>query len=74
MKKTTEVYQKTKQNLIGAGIGAIAGYIVSKTVVKTEKNWLIAVCTVAGAIAGAFVSAKIKAKNSVPTQKIVITQ
>lgn len=69
--KVREIIAKGQHNLIGTGIGAVAGFLVTKKVIKADKTWKLVVGTLVGAVAGAIISASIKAKKSEPTKETV---
>ena len=71
--KVKETVTKVTTNAMGGVIGGVAGYMVAKKVIKTEKMWLLAVVTVVGVIGGAMVQAKMKAKKGVPTANTLAT-
>ena len=64
---------KLKNNPMGLILGAGAGFLVAKQLVKTEKMWVLVAVTVAGGVAGAMVQANMKAKKGVPTATTVAT-
>lgn len=70
-----EIVNKTvsvvKNNFIGAIVGAGAGFLVAKKVIKTEKTWLKIVITIVGAGVGATAQSKFFAKKGAPTSATV---
>jgi hypothetical protein len=58
---------KVQSNIGGSLIGGVAGYLVAKNVVKTDKMWTTALVVALGVIAGAMVQSNMKAKASMPT-------
>ena len=56
-----------KSNPLGAVVGAGAGYLAATKLIKTEKLWIKIVTSIAGAVVGAMLQAKMKAKKGVPT-------
>jgi|694.fasta_scaffold18419_4 hypothetical protein len=68
LKDTTS---KVKSNLVGAIIGAGAGFLIAQKVVKTEKTWLLIAISVVGGVGGAMVQSNMKAKASQPTAQTV---
>ncbi len=59
--------EKVKSNPMGLVLGAGAGFLVAKKLVKTEKMWVLVAITLAGGIAGALAQSHMKAKKGVPT-------
>ena len=66
-----EQITKLKQNPMGAGVGAVAGYLVATKLVKSEKMWMTIAIAVVGGFVGAMVQAKAKAKKGAPTAAVV---
>jgi hypothetical protein len=58
---------KVQSNIGGSLIGGVAGYLVAKRVIKTDKMWTTGIVVALGVIAGAMVQSNMKAKASVPT-------
>lgn len=58
---------KVQSNIGGSVIGGVAGYLVAKNVVKTQKMWATGLVVALGVIAGAMVQSNMKAKSSAPT-------
>jgi hypothetical protein len=69
--KINETLTKVKANMVGSIIGAGAGYLVAKRVIKTEKMLWTGLTIVAGIVVGAMISSNMKAKSGVPTASIV---
>ena len=70
--QVSEIIAKGKNNPLGLLIGAGAGFLIAKKLVKTQKTWVIVVVTVVGAIGGAMISSSIKAHKSAPTKSDVV--
>ncbi len=66
-----EQFSKLTANPIGAIGGAVAGYYLSKKLLKVENMWLLAGLTVVGAVLGANAQSAMKAKGSIPTAETV---
>jgi len=66
-----ETVAKMKNNPMGLILGAGAGFLVAKQLMKTEKMWVIVASAVVGGVAGAMVQANMKAKKGVPTATTV---
>jgi hypothetical protein len=62
---------KLKNNPMGVVLGAGAGFLVAKQLIKTEKMWVVIATAVVGGVAGAMVQASMKAKGSQPTASTV---
>ena len=69
--QVNEIIGKAKNNPLGLILGAGAGFLVAKKVVKTEKLLMVIASSLVGAIAGVLVQSKIKAKKSQPTNATV---
>jgi outer membrane lipoprotein SlyB len=60
-----------KNNIVGTIVGAGAGYLASKKLIKTDKLWLTITSALVGGVLGAIVQSKMKAKAGVPTAATV---
>ena len=71
MNKVKETLAVAKNNPIGLVAGAGAGYLAAKKLIKTEKTWVLVATIAVGAVVGAMVQSKMKAKASQPTAATV---
>ena len=71
MSKVTEQIAKVKSNPVGAGVGAIAGYLVAIKLVKSDSLLVKIGATALGLIAGSMIQAKMKSNKGVPTPAII---
>jgi F0F1-type ATP synthase assembly protein I len=62
---------KAQNNPLGLLVGAGAGFLVAKKLIKTQKTWVLVATSIVGAVAGVLVQSKMKAKASQPTAKTV---
>lgn len=62
---------KVTGNPIGAIVGGAAAFLAAKKLGKVENKWVLIGLTVVGAVAGALVQAKMKAKKGAPTSTTV---
>lgn len=69
--KVKETNSTVKNNVVGAIVGAVGGWLIAVKAIKTENVWFKGGLALVGAVAGAITESKIKAKKGVPTAKTV---
>ncbi len=62
-----EVGSTAKTNIIGLGLGAVAGYFIAKKAVKVENKWAMYGIIAVSAIAGAIVQKSVMANKNKAT-------
>ena len=62
---------KAQNNPLGLLVGAGAGFLVGKKLIKTHKVWALVVSSVVGGIAGVLIQSKMRAKAGQPTKAVV---
>jgi hypothetical protein len=67
MKFIQDSTAKIKANPISSVIGAVAGFYVTRTYIKSTKWWALGLGTVVGLVGGAMTSSAIAARKSTPT-------
>lgn len=67
MTSIKEVGANLKSNALGAVVGALAGFFGTKKLAKVQNKWVLVGATVLGAVVGATIQSKFKAKKSAPT-------
>ena len=55
-----------KSNILGSAIGGAVGYFAAKKLGKVENKWALIALTIAGAVVGGTIQAKVSAKSSAP--------
>ncbi len=68
----TATISTVKGNLIGAALGAGAGFVVAKKYGKLEKTWQLVASALVGGVVGAFAQSKIGAKKA--AAKVTVTE
>lgn len=74
MESLKAIGSSLKSNPVGLVAGAAAGYFGAKKLGKISNKWALIGLTVVGAIVGATIQGKIKAKKSAPTAATVVTK